>query len=116
MTTTDPFTTAAQIIDQHRSTGRWVGNGVRVECACGHESPGEHPGGPQTDEDNAHRDADRKHAQHVADMLAAQEPTSAEVQAFQDHLYERTGTWVPGIEVRAALSAARRARGEDPTR
>ena len=63
-------TNAAQIIDEHRTTGRWVGDGVRVECACGHISPGSHPGGPQTEEDNAHRDADRKHAAHVADMLA----------------------------------------------
>ena len=63
-------TDAAQIIDEHRTTGRWVGDGVRVECACGHISPGSHPGGPQTEEDNAHRDADRKHAAHVADMLA----------------------------------------------
>ena len=61
---------AAQIIDEHRTTGRWVGDGVRVECTCGHISPGSHPGGPQTAEDNAHRDADRKHAAHVADMLA----------------------------------------------
>ena len=63
-------TNAAQIIDEHRTTGRWVGDGVRVECACGHISPGSHPGGPQTEEDNAHRDADRKHAAHMADMLA----------------------------------------------
>lgn len=61
---------AARIIDEHRATGRWVGAGVRVECACGHASQGDHPGGPQTSEDNAHRDADRKHAAHVADMLA----------------------------------------------
>ena len=63
-------TDAAQIIDEHRTTGRWVGDGVRIECTCGHISPGSHPGGPQTAEDNAHRDADRKHAAHVADMLA----------------------------------------------
>ena len=63
-------TDAARIIDEHRTTGRWVGDGVRVECTCGHISPGSHPGGPQTDEDNAHRDADRKHAAHVADMIA----------------------------------------------
>ena len=63
-------TDAARIIDEHRTTGRWVGDGVRVECTCGHISPGSHPGGPQTAEDNAHRDADRKHAAHVADMLA----------------------------------------------
>ena len=42
--------------------------------------------------------------------LAAQEPTTAEVEAFQDCLYERTLTWVPGVEVRAAMSAARAAR------
>lgn len=68
--TTDDFITTARIIDEHRTTGRWVGDGVRVECTCGHISPGSHPGGPQTEEDNAHRDADRKHAAHVADMLA----------------------------------------------
>lgn len=59
----------AQTIDQHRSTGRWVGNGVRVECQCGHTSEGSHDGGPVTSEVNAHRDADRKHAQHVAEMI-----------------------------------------------
>lgn len=106
--TADAFTPAAQIIDQHRSTGRWVGNGVRVECACGHESRGEHPAGPQTDEENAHRDADRKHSEHVADMLAAQEPSDAEVVAAMT-AYEGHPTRVEAW--RAALSAARRACG-----
>ena len=48
--------------------------------------------------------------------LAAQEPTTAAVEAFQDCLYERTLTWVPGVEVRAALSAARAARRDEETR
>lgn len=38
-----------------------------------------------------------------------QEPTEAEVEAVQKCLYERTLTWVPTVEVRAALTAARRA-------
>lgn len=38
-----------------------------------------------------------------------QEPTDAEVGAVQKCLYERTLTWVPTVEVRAALTAARRA-------
>ena len=49
-------------------------------------------------------------AEWARDHLAAQEPTTAEVEAFQDCLYERTLTWVPGVEVRAAMSAARAAR------
>ena len=48
--------------------------------------------------------------------LAAQEPNTVEVQAFQDCLYGRTGTWVPGVEVRAALSAARAARRDEEKR
>ena len=48
--------------------------------------------------------------------LAAQEPTAAEVEAFQDCLYERTLTWVPGVEVRAALSAARATRRDEEAR
>ena len=48
--------------------------------------------------------------------LAAQEPITAEVQAFQDCLYERTLTCVPGVEVRAALSAARAARRDEEKR
>ena len=34
--------------------------------------------------------------------------TEAEVEAVQKCLYERTLTWVPTVEVRAALNAARR--------
>ena len=45
--------------------------------------------------------------------LAAQEPTDAECVAVQKCLYERTLTWVPTAEVRAALSAARAARRDE---
>ena len=45
--------------------------------------------------------------------LAAQEPTDAEVGAFQKRLYDRTLTWVPTVEARAALSAARAARRDE---
>ena len=52
--------------------------------------------------------------QHMAewarDYLAEQKPTDVEVGAVQKCLYERTLTWVPTVEVRAALSAAREAR------
>ena len=48
--------------------------------------------------------------------LAAQEPTGAECLAVQKCLYERTLTWVPTVEVRAALSAARAARREKEER
>lgn len=76
----------------------------------------------------AHRDMDPgKHGENnrawfVAgagwgyDQALAQEPTDAEVEAFQDCLYERTLTWVPGVEVRAALSAARAARRVEENR
>ena len=50
------------------------------------------------------------------DYLAKQEPTDAEVGAVQKCLYERTLTWVPTMEVRAALSAARAARRDEETR
>lgn len=85
----------AKIIDEHRSTGRWVGDGVRVECTCGHISAGSHPGGPQTAEDNAHRDADRKHAAHVEEML--QDALRAEKPAMER--VSPLGT--PGITYRA---------------
>ena len=42
-----------------------------------------------------------------------QEPTDAEVEAVQKCLYERTLTWVPTVEVRAALNAARAARRDE---
>ena len=48
--------------------------------------------------------------------LAAQEPTDAEVGAAQKCLYERTLTWVPTVEVRAALSAARATRRDEENR
>ena len=47
---------------------------------------------------------------------AEQEPTDAEVGAVQKCLYERTLTWVPTVEVRAALSAARAARRDEENR
>ena len=50
------------------------------------------------------------------DHLAAQEPTDAECLAVQKCLYERTLTWVPTVEVRAALSAARAARRDEEKR
>ena len=49
-------------------------------------------------------------AEWARTRLAAQESTGAEVGAVQKCLYERTLTWVPAGEVRAALSAARAAR------
>ena len=45
-----------------------------------------------------------------------QEPTDAEVGAVQKCLYERTLTWVPTVEVRAALNAARVARRDEEKR
>ena len=65
----------AQIIDQHRQIGRWVGDGVTLVCTCGHESRGEHPDVPQDAENNAHRSADRGHAAHVAAQLRAARDT-----------------------------------------
>ena len=47
---------------------------------------------------------------------AEQEPTDAEVGAVQKCLYERTLTWVPTVEVRAALSAARATRRDEENR
>ena len=47
------------------------------------------------------------------DQALAQEPTEAEVEAVQKCLYERTLTWMPMVEVRAALSAARAARRDE---
>ena len=51
-----------------------------------------------------------------AEWQAAQEPTDAECVAVQKRLYERTLTWVPTMEVRAALSAARAARRDEEDR
>ena len=66
------MTTTAEIIDQHRQDGRSVGYGVTVRCACGAESWGYIDGSRPIDgENNSHRVADRKHAAHVAQVLAA---------------------------------------------
>lgn len=68
------MTTTAQIIDQHRQESRSVGHGVTVHCACGAEHWALVGGDqPCTDEHNSHREADRRHAQHVADTLAQHE-------------------------------------------
>lgn len=68
------MSTTAQIIDQHRPAARWVGDGVTVHCACGAEHWALVGGDqPYTDEHNSHREADRKHAQHVADALSQHE-------------------------------------------
>ena len=65
------LTDVAQIIDEHRVEKRWVGDGVRIECHCGHESNAvwDPAAGPFTEENNTHRVADRLHAVHVTDML-----------------------------------------------
>lgn len=110
--TTDAFTTA-QIIDQHRQESRSVGHGVTVHCACGAESWDHVPGDqPITSENNSHRNADRKHAQHVADHLARQEPSDAEIQAVMK--VARTHYSMPlGVGpsfARAVIDAARNAR------
>ena len=55
-------------------------------------------------------------AEWARDHLAAQEPTDAECLAVQKCLYERTLTWVPTMEARAALSAARNARRDEEKR
>ena len=57
-----------------------------------------------------------KGAEWARTRLAAQEPTDAEVAAAQKCLYERTLTWVPTVEVRAALSAARATRRDEENR
>ena len=57
-----------------------------------------------------------KGAEWARTRLAAQEPTDDEVEAAQKCLYERTLTWVPTVEVRAALSAARATRRDEENR
>lgn len=107
------MSTTAQIIDHHRQDGRSVGYGVTVQCACGAGFWGYIDGDQAIDgENNSHRYADRKHAQHVADVLAAQEPTDAEVEATADVLEQMDGMDLE-VVARAALSAARTARGEN---
>ena len=69
--TTDPFTETSRIIDAHRENERWVGDGVKIVCVCGHTSHATYDfSGPITKDKNNHRDAERMHAAHVADMLA----------------------------------------------
>ena len=76
--TNDNFNDAAQIIDGHRvistafgstregRSGRWA------TCLCGHESASyyDEQTAPIDSENNPERDVQRKHAAHVADMLA----------------------------------------------
>src|SRR5699024_10795559 len=131
--TTDPFTEAARIIDAHRENERWVGDGVKIECVCGHTSHAtfDPTSGPITVDKTNQRDAERMHAAHVAQVLSAQEPTDAEVEAAaRSHWAE---VWLnPELhpwdteateserrscrrEARAALSAARAARRDEET-
>ena len=127
--TADNFTEAARIIDAHRENERWVGDGVKIECVCGHTSHATYDfSGPITEDKNNHRDAERMHAAHVAQVLAAQEPTDAEVLAALNaqgvvvspkmHPAPSLDYWgdKPVEAMRAALSAARAARGDEESR
>ena len=105
----DNFTDAARIIDAHRENERWVGDGVKIECVCGHTSHATYDfSGPITEDKNNHRDAERMHAAHVAQVLAAQEPTDAEVEAGANAII----ALLTGV----ALSAARAARRDEEDR
>ena len=107
--TTDPFTETARTIDAHRENERWVGDGVKIECVCGHTSHATYDfSGPITEDKNNHRDAERMHAAHVAQVLAAQEPTDAEVEAGANAII----ALLTGV----ALSAARAARRDEERR
>lgn len=71
----------AELIDQHRVARHWSGNREKaVECECGHKSVSllSNFRGPVTEENSPRRDAGRLHAQHVADVLAAQEVSDEE--------------------------------------
>ena len=127
--TADNFTEAARIIDAHRENERWVGDGVKIECVCGHTSHATYDfSGPITEDKDNHRDAERMHAAHVAQVLAAQEPTDAEVLAALNaqgvvvspkmHPAPSLDYWgdKPVEAMRAALSAARAARGDEESR
>ena len=125
----DNFTDAARIIDAHRENERWVGDGVKIECVCGHTSHATYDfSGPITEDKNAHRDAERMHAAHVAQVLAAQEPTDAEIEAAAEATCSGEGgcdpcfNWDDSVDggctyctrhARAALSAARAARRDE---
>ena len=63
------MTTTADIIDRHRLSHRWVGDGVTIQCVCGHESQARIGTGPFDSENNSHRDAERMHAQHIANAI-----------------------------------------------
>ena len=76
--TNDNFNDAARIIDEHRvistafgstregRSGRWA------TCLCGHESAScyDEQTAPIDSENNPERDVQRKHAVHIADVLA----------------------------------------------
>ena len=117
--TTDNFTEAARIIDAHRENERWVGGGVKIECVCGHTSHATYDfSGPITEDKNNHRDAERMHAAHVAQVLAAQEPTDAECIAVLNAVTTPFGEkpekteWAPAAiqRCREAMVSARTAR------
>jgi len=64
--------TVSQIIDQHRIVAHWKGNRASTaECACGHTSEFliADFSGPVTNENVPSRHAERKHADHVAEVL-----------------------------------------------
>lgn len=92
------MTTTAQIIDQHRQTSRGVGYGVTVHCACGTEHWAHVSGDqPMTDENNSHRNADRQHAQHVADALRAAQPRPLTARERLDAAWEAAHVPTDGI-------------------
>ena len=86
---------------------------ARAEAERKHPVPASYDPGVSQYERLLAQGAFRNGAEWARAHLAAQEPTTAAVEAFQDCLYERTLTWVPGVEVRAALSAARAARRDE---
>ena len=130
--TTDNSTEAARIIDAHRENERRVGDGVKIECVCGHTSHATYDfSGPITEDKNNHRDAERMHASHVAQVLTEQELTDAEAEAAEEaidaifgweHLRRYGGQneeWMNRLRktiARAALSAARAARRDEENR
>ena len=64
----------ADLIDAHRHVRTWSGNQEKVvECACGHRSASRLADfvPPVTEENSPIRDAERMHAQHVADVIRA---------------------------------------------
>ena len=114
---TADFTKAARIIDEHRvistafGTTREGRGGRWATCLCGHESASYYDEQvvPIDGEHNPEREVQRKHAAHVAQVLAAQEPTDAEVEAAKAVLDSVEYADEPQ-SIRAALSAARAVR------